>query len=574
MDWKQSGYRCGWHGFFGTTANGTLSFDSGTVDFNTMLVGYQGVSSGSTATGIVNVGTNAVLQVNNTLVLGATTGTVNPATSGTLNINTNGTLLASMITNGGAVSTINMTNATWSVAVTNATVTNMTVANFNAQGTANTINVNFITPVLPGPYPVRFHLINSPNLTGASTLSLVLPASYDPSHPYAGYLDTTSTAGVVDLVLTGGPASARSLTWTGLSSGSPNGTWDVGSTFDWETNGVATLYNQFDLATFTNLSNGGQSNVSLTTALTPYSVTVSNTGTLYTFGGGGSLSGAMALLKQGSGTLILDNSSANTFTGGVTISAGTLQIGTNDNNGSLPSGAVTDNGILAFDQTGTTSLTDAISGSGAVVSAGGGTLQLAANNSFTGLAVATNNSTLQGGYAGSFGSSSGTVYVASGSTLDANGVGTSRTIVASGNGVGGNGAIINSSSSAIIDSSGGLTPTLNLSNSVTFGFPSARWDLGSSTGATLSTGGNPYSITLDGSGTGNYFTEWRDLKTDTNLANIYVYNGDLGIAGSTSLGNPADILNIDGSAGIKFYNDDGFNVAINKQVVIGTILLA
>ena len=108
-------------------------------------------------------------------------------------------------------------------------------------------------------------------------------------------------------------------------------------------------------------------------------VTIS-TGTL-TVGGG--ISGVgRGLTKSGSGTLTLTG--ANTFTGATSISAGTLQVGNGGTTGTLGSGAVTNNGTLAFNRSNSIAIANAISGTGSVVQQGAGTLTLTAINSFTG----------------------------------------------------------------------------------------------------------------------------------------------------------------------------------------------
>ncbi len=564
----------------GVGALGVLTADNGIINANNVLVGDQTVSfasSGAVGVGIINLntnstyGTNATLLVNNTLTLGAVTGTPNAGTAGTININ-GGVLVASTITNGGAGSTVNITNGTWGgVATVSLGVTNMTVTTFNAGGVTNLINITAITPFLGGSYPVRFHLISAQNMTGASTLGIAsLPASFDPSHLYAGYLDYTNTPGLVDFVLTAGPSSARSLTWSGLNAGSPDGNWDVGQTIDWLTNGVPTTFNQLDQVTFNDVFSPAQTNITLTTMLTPYSITVSNVASLYTISGSGGLGtgeigGTPGLIKQGTGTLILDNASPNTFTGGITISGGMLQVGTNDTGGSLPSGvSIVNNSVLAFDRTDNVIVGNVISGAGTVVSAGGSTLQLDAANTFTGNALATNSSTLQGGLAGSFGTGGGTVIIANGSTFDPNGAGTTKAVTVSGTGVNGNGAIVNSGG-AIYDSSGGLTPTLTLTGNTTLSYPT-RWDLGGSgsTTATLSTGGNPYNLTLNS--TAGYH-EWRNVVCDTKLGDIYLAAGTLGYVGSTSAGNPTNSLVISNGTVLQFYAGT-VNVTVNKQVVL------
>lgn len=99
-------------------------------------------------------------------------------------------------------------------------------------------------------------------------------------------------------------------------------------------------------------------------------------------GGGNATSGAIT--KQGSGTLILTND--NTYTGGATISAGTLQIGNGGTKGNITgnSAAIVNNGILVVNRSDGFGLTNAISGTGALVQAGAGTTTVSGSSSFTG----------------------------------------------------------------------------------------------------------------------------------------------------------------------------------------------
>ena len=73
-------------------------------------------------------------------------------------------------------------------------------------------------------------------------------------------------------------------------------------------------------------------------------------GVTHTYGAGtaansGVLAGALSLIKIGGGTQVLGD--ANTFTGGTTISAGTLQVGAGGTTGTL-AGAITNNAALVF----------------------------------------------------------------------------------------------------------------------------------------------------------------------------------------------------------------------------------
>ncbi len=121
----------------------------------------------------------------------------------------------------------------------------------------------------------------------------------------------------------------------------------------------------------------------------------------------GAITGAGSLTQNGGagGSLILTGT--NTYTGGTTISAGTLQIGNGGPTGSIV-GNVTDNGILAFDRTGTATMPGVISGTGAVTQIGTGTTILTGTNTYTG-GTTIGAGTLQLGNGGATGSIVGNV---------------------------------------------------------------------------------------------------------------------------------------------------------------------
>jgi len=119
------------------------------------------------------------------------------------------------------------------------------------------------------------------------------------------------------------------------------------------------------------------------------------------------ITGVGALTKAGVGTLTLTG--ANSYTGGTTITQGTLQLGNGTTNGSII-GNVANSGALAFDPaTGTTiSFGGVISGSGAVNQIGTGTTVLTGANSYSGGTTITAG-TLQIGNGGTAGSITGNV---------------------------------------------------------------------------------------------------------------------------------------------------------------------
>ena len=97
---------------------------------------------------------------------------------------------------------------------------------------------------------------------------------------------------------------------------------------------------------------------------------------------GNVVSGTGGILQSGTGTTILTATETNT--GVTTISAGTLQIGNAGTTGALGSGAVTDNATLTFNRSNASTVANTISGSGAVVQNGAGTLTLTGTNTYTG----------------------------------------------------------------------------------------------------------------------------------------------------------------------------------------------
>ncbi len=96
----------------------------------------------------------------------------------------------------------------------------------------------------------------------------------------------------------------------------------------------------------------------------------------------GVIGGAGPLNKTGLGLLVLTG--ANTYAGGTTISAGTLQVGNAGTTGNLGAGNVVNNGALLFIRTDAVTVSNTISGTGSLSQLGTGTLTLDGNNSYSG----------------------------------------------------------------------------------------------------------------------------------------------------------------------------------------------
>jgi autotransporter-associated beta strand protein len=124
----------------------------------------------------------------------------------------------------------------------------------------------------------------------------------------------------------------------------------------------------------------------------------------------GAISGTGTVTKLGAGTLTL--TSAETYSGGTVISAGTLQVGNGGTSGSLLSD-VTDNGSLVFNRSDSSTFGGSVRGSGALSKLGAGTLVMTGNNTFSG--ATSINGTLQVSGGGQLSGTSG-ISVAAGSS--------------------------------------------------------------------------------------------------------------------------------------------------------------
>ena len=113
------------------------------------------------------------------------------------------------------------------------------------------------------------------------------------------------------------------------------------------------------------------------------------------------ISGSGSLTHAGAGTLIL--TATNTYSGMTTITNGTLQVGEGGTSGSLGSGMVSNNAALVFNRSDDVVVSNLVSGTGSLAKTGGGTLTLAADNTYSGITTITNG-TLQVGNGGSSGS--------------------------------------------------------------------------------------------------------------------------------------------------------------------------
>lgn len=193
------------------------------------------------------------------------------------------------------------------------------------------VNGSSVTNLIPAAGPT--YSIPSVALSDAGTYSLIV----------------SNNPGGVPKVVTNTPATlvvraaADTLAWLGTA----NYNWDT-TTANWSNTVTTTAgvpYQGGDNVQFTDA--GKTNTVTLTTALFPSSVVVSSANN-YTFAGSGSLGGVMSLTKTGTG--ILSNNTANSFSGTVAINGGVLRagngaaLGTTNGNTVVASGATYDVG--------------------------------------------------------------------------------------------------------------------------------------------------------------------------------------------------------------------------------------
>ncbi|MDR1646794.1 MAG: autotransporter domain-containing protein [Zoogloeaceae bacterium] len=169
------------------------------------------------------------------------------------------------------------------------------------------------------------------------------------------------------------------LTW---SNGAGNGLWDIDSAANWSgtTSGgdAVSQYIDGDHAVFSD-SGAGAVNVAAG-GVAPESVTFDNTsGHDYTLSGG--LVTGSTLEKTGDGLLTLTN--AHTYSGGVTVSDGTLAIGNGGTEGSV-TGNIANNAKVSFNRSDNLAYNGQISGTGTLEKTGAGTLTLSGSNTYSG----------------------------------------------------------------------------------------------------------------------------------------------------------------------------------------------
>lgn len=293
-------------GLYAVTVKGTLAHDSalGATPDGGVVVNGSGtltLAGTQTYTGptVVNSGT---LAVNGTLGAGAVT----VADGGT--ISGSGTIGGSLTLGSATGGTI---LASGKLSVGGAFVANGTTYVLVSPG-------SWLTP--GGPLPI----LSAASMTATASSFFPLVSEFRKA-------DVSITGNTVYLDL-----GVKALTWTGAASGN----WLLMGESNWKdaTQTADTFYTG-DAITFDDSATTTNSTVTVGGTVTPSSVTVNNSAAVpYTLksSGGGAINGAGSLVKKGNG--VLNMGLANSYSGGTTISQGSVYI---SSAGSLGTGPVT-----------------------------------------------------------------------------------------------------------------------------------------------------------------------------------------------------------------------------------------
>jgi autotransporter-associated beta strand protein len=255
--------------------------------------------------------------------------------------------------------------------------------------------------------------------------------------------------------------------------------------------------------------------------------------------------------KTSGGILAIDGSYA--ASGASYVNSGVLQIGAGGSGGSVAC-TLNNNATIIFNRTSDTTHSALISGNGTLIKQRANSLTLSAANTFSG-ALTVAGGTLRVGDSAALGSTAGGTVITAGATLDVNGFNLGAEVVtASGAGVGGSGALINTSASQV-----NALRFLTLAADATLG-GNARWDLRSVSGTgALSTGGQPHSLTK----TGENVISLAGVTVDAALENVLVQQGVLALESVPAFGNAAATAMVSGGATLQLDLTNAFNKAVS-----------
>lgn len=408
--------------------------------------------------------------------------------------------------------------------VANPKVPLVKVNTLTASGGANsvTVNVSGGLGLFAGPITLVDYSGSIGGGSGFSAFNLVgLPPGVS-----ATLVDNTANSSI-DLNITVAPG----LRWTGASGSS----WDY-SAMNWidDSSGASSTYSDGKSTRF--LQGAATGIVNLTAAFTPSVVTVSNDTLPYVWNGG--TINTPLVRKNGPGSV--------TRIGGEGDAIGGLEL----NAGSYVFSNAADANFAAV-------LTDTTPETGTFVKHGAGTLTMSAgnaNSTFNGTTV-IQEGILKLGDTRALGATTAAITITNSGTLDVVDHQPRQPVTVSGDGTGGIGAIIDSTTVTGVEEN---LLDVTLAGDTTFGCPNGgRWDIrvNGSTGPAAGLKGNGYRLTKVGSGSVSIACQ----RTTTgywqmNLGDVLIKEGGLTFAESLTPGNPSAALAIYPGANLNLYD--------------------
>ena len=190
------------------TTTGSIVVGGGTLIVSNLSLVRQ--TAGTLAsTGTLTITNGGVVNVSGSLLKSTSAGT------GNLTVHNGRLSVVESLGNLGApINNVSFSNAILTLSASSAASANVTA--LTCGGTTNILNIYSVPAVLG--YPAQFPIIKYAGALGGSfncglgTLPVATPA-------YAGYVSNNTANGSIDLVLTGGPQPARVITWRGTPSG-------------------------------------------------------------------------------------------------------------------------------------------------------------------------------------------------------------------------------------------------------------------------------------------------------------------------------------------------------------------
>jgi autotransporter-associated beta strand protein len=590
--------------------NGTLTFNQGIMDVNTLELGYQYAAGSSAARGAFNVnGTGQVVvhkDIRLARNLGPGTGTLVTNGIGVLTINGGSVQVSGNVVDGGGVSTITITNggtlnlqpagdtipgniAVRVLNIGSGTLTNfatLSVSNLNVLAPANQFTLypgQTLAPVgigLTGTLTVAFDLgtpgganndqvavLGSLALKATNTI-LVNPLSGFAAGAYP--VMTYGAAGLTGDVTTNlklGGAIADSRYSLLFDANTPstvtlNVSGGPAANLTWSGDGVGNVWNLHQTfnwndsggandAKFFNLDtvtfdDTGSASPAINVVGTLLPSSVNVNGTKSYTLSGSGKISGGAGLAYGS-TGTLIVLTTNDYTGTTAINSGTVQVGNGTTaDGGIATGEIDNYGALIFNSASSQNVPGIITGTGTITKRGPGVTLLAGANTFT-AAVTNEAGTLMAGNNSALGDTSFGTTINSGATLDLGGFNLGdEPIYVSGTGVGSAGAIVNSVSLP------GIAQNVTLLGPTTFG-GTAAWSINpaSTTDGLL---GNGYKVSKVSSNEVAFGNANSGFVADPGVGDLEIQAGVFTFQGYVGLGDTNTTITIRTNATLEVQN--------------------